>query len=81
MIVNDLTEDGWPIASTNQGFFIAKSLRDRRKYKQRLLKHLIGTRKRISKFEEAYQQFKNKNIRHYLLLAKKPKRKIKRRKL
>ena len=83
-IVADLTLEGWPIVSGNRGFWIAKSLRDRRIYKSRLRAYIKSIQQRILDFENAYQGFNATNRKLYRKLkrqANREKRKIKRRKL
>ena len=83
IIVNDLTLEGWPIVGGARGFWVAKSLRDRRLYKRRLRSYIKSTEQRILDFENAYQGFNDTNRKLYRKLkrqAKRSQRKIKRRK-
>jgi predicted transcriptional regulator len=77
LIIEELTTDGWPIASNNKGFFIARNLKERRLYKQRLSKQIGGLKERLVEFESAWETFKS-NEDYYLKLIR-PQRKIKRR--
>lgn len=78
MIVAELVQEGWPIVGTNNGYLLAKSLREKRKWIARFRKQIVSMEQRIKDLNRAYYAFKS-NEHIYRRLIKKPKRIIKRR--
>lgn len=81
LAVAELVQEGWPIVSGNKGYWIAKSLKDKRVCIQRLRSQVKAVEQRIKDLNKAYYSFQNKGNRDLYNLLKNQKRKIKRRKL
>lgn len=82
-IIAELTKEGWPIASGNNGFYLAYQRKDKRRYKKRLWTYIAGIRSRIKEFNNAWRKFKG-DENYYMHIIndsrRQKRRKIKRRK-